>query len=149
MKPDKDKTHKLCLRQQTQICGVNILYGKIIIWTVRRYISQRKWIFYSRFTIARRRRTADRHMGVSECQWHSSCEPTEPTGKKAASELSEAVPQGYIHQSSYKRQNQRLSCWHRQAGAGTLWKAHWGYETGVGHNRTFKSWKCLGLGRKA
>ena len=22
----------------------------------------------------------------------------------------EAVPQGYIHQSSYKRQNQRLSC---------------------------------------
>ena len=30
--------------------------------------------------------------------------------EKAASELSEAVPQGYIHQSSYKRQNQRLSC---------------------------------------
>ena len=27
MKPDKDKTQKLCLRQQTQICGVNILSG--------------------------------------------------------------------------------------------------------------------------
>ncbi len=26
-KPDKDKTQKLCLRQQTQICGVNILFG--------------------------------------------------------------------------------------------------------------------------
>ena len=39
-------------------------------------------VFYSRFTITRRRRTAGRHMGT------------------AASELSEAVPQGYIHQSS-------------------------------------------------
>lgn len=27
MKPDKDKTQKLCLRQQTQECGVNILSG--------------------------------------------------------------------------------------------------------------------------
>ncbi len=26
-KPDKDKTQKLCLRQQTQICRVNILFG--------------------------------------------------------------------------------------------------------------------------
>ncbi len=26
--------------------------------------------------------------------------------------LSEAVPKGYIHQSSYKRQAQRLSCRH-------------------------------------
>ena len=58
--------------------------------------------------------------GVSECQWHSSCEPTEPTGEKAASGLSEAVPQGYIHQSSHKWQAQRLPCRHRQAGAGTL-----------------------------
>ena len=54
-------------------------------------------------------------MGVSECQWHSSCEPTEPTGEKAASGLSKAVPQSYIHQSSYKRQAQRLSCRCRQA----------------------------------
>ena len=30
--------------------------------------------------------------GVSERQWRSSCEPTEPTGEKATSELSEAVP---------------------------------------------------------
>ena len=29
MIPDKDKTQKLCLRQQTQICGVNILFGRI------------------------------------------------------------------------------------------------------------------------
>ena len=27
MKPDKDKTQKLCLRQQTQICGVTIISG--------------------------------------------------------------------------------------------------------------------------
>lgn len=27
MKPDKDKTQKLCLRQQAQICGVNVLSG--------------------------------------------------------------------------------------------------------------------------
>ena len=26
--------------------------------------------------------------GVSECQWHSSCELTEPTGEKEASGLS-------------------------------------------------------------
>ena len=36
MKPDKDKTQKLCLRQQTQICGVKSYLeetenGKIII----------------------------------------------------------------------------------------------------------------------
>ena len=54
-------------------------------------------------------------MGVSECQWRSSCEPTETTGEKAASGLSEAVQKGYIHQSSHKRQAQRLSCRHRQA----------------------------------
>ena len=50
----------------------------------------------------RRRRTADRHM------------------ETAASGLSEAVPQGYIHQSSHKRQAEHLPCRHRQAGAGTL-----------------------------
>ena len=38
----------------------------------------------------------------------------------AASGLSEAVPQGYIHQSSHKRQTQCLPCRHRQAGTGTL-----------------------------
>lgn len=27
MKPNKDKTQKLCLRQQTQVCGVNNLSG--------------------------------------------------------------------------------------------------------------------------
>lgn len=27
MKPDKDKTQKLCLRQQIQECGVNFLSG--------------------------------------------------------------------------------------------------------------------------
>ena len=74
MKPDKDKTQKLCLRQQTQICGVNILSG-----------GNRKWVSYTRFEITHRRRTANRHMGT------------------AASGLSEAVPQGYIHQSSHKR----------------------------------------------
>ena len=41
-----------------------------------------------------RSRTADRHMGT------------------AASGLSEAVPQGYIHQSSHKRQTQHLSYRH-------------------------------------
>ena len=51
-------------------------------------------------------------MGVSECRWHSSCEPTEPAGEKAASGLSEAVSQGYIHQSSHKRQAGHLSCRH-------------------------------------
>ena len=30
------------------------------------------------------------------------------------------IPKGYIHQSSHKRQAQRLPCRHRQAGAGTL-----------------------------
>ena len=49
-----------------------------------------------------RRRTANRHMGT------------------AAYGLSDAVPKGYIHQSSHKRQAQCLSCRHRQAGAGTL-----------------------------
>ena len=38
----------------------------------------------------------------------------------AASGLSEAVPQGYIHQSSHKRQAEHLPCRHRQTGAGTL-----------------------------
>ena len=38
-----------------------------------------------------RRRTADRHMGVSECQWHSSCEPTEPTGEKQAQGITERL----------------------------------------------------------
>ena len=41
-----------------------------------------------------RRRTADRHMGT------------------AASGLSEAVPQGYIHQSSHKRQAEYIPCRH-------------------------------------
>ena len=54
------------------------------------------------YSFTRRRRTANRHMGT------------------AASGLSEAVPQSYIHQSSHKRQAQRLPCRHRQAGAGTL-----------------------------
>ena len=38
----------------------------------------------------------------------------------AAFGLFEAVPQGYIHQSSHKRQAQRLPCRHKQAGTGTL-----------------------------
>ena len=96
-----------------------------------------------------RRRTADRHMGVSECQWHSSCEPTEPTGEKAASGLSEAVPQGYIHQSSHKRQAEHLPCRHRQAGTGTLPQAHRGHETGAGHNGTPKGRKRLRMDRAA
>ena len=75
-------------------------------------------------------------MGVSERPWHSSSEPTEPAGETAAFELSEAVPKGYIYQSSYKRQAQRLSCRHWQAGAGTLWAAHKGHETRPGHHRT-------------
>lgn len=49
-------------------------------------------------------------MGVSEYQWHSSCEPTEPVGEKAVSGLSKAVPQSYIHQSSHKWQTERLPC---------------------------------------
>ena len=53
-------------------------------------------------SFTRRRRTADRYMGT------------------AASGLSEAVPQGYIHQSSHKRQAEHLPCRHRQASAGTL-----------------------------
>ena len=44
-----------------------------------------------------RRRTVNRHMGT------------------AALRLSEAIPQGYIHQSSHKRQAQCLSCRCRQA----------------------------------
>ena len=40
----------------------------------------------------RRRRTADRHMGT------------------VASGLSEAVPQGYIHQSSHKWQAEYIPC---------------------------------------
>ena len=50
--------------------------------------------------------------GVSECRWHSSCEPTEPAGETAASGLSEAVPQSYIHQSSHKRQAEYIPCRH-------------------------------------
>ena len=38
----------------------------------------------------------------------------------AASGLSEAVPQGYIHQSSHKWQVEHLPCRHQQAGTGTL-----------------------------
>ncbi len=47
---------------------------------------------------------------MSECQWRLSSEPTETAGEKAASGLSKAVPQGYIHQSSYKRQAEYLPC---------------------------------------
>ena len=39
MKPDKEKTQKLCLRQQTQICGVNILYWKIWQGSVLIFVS--------------------------------------------------------------------------------------------------------------
>ncbi len=46
--------------------------------------------------------------GMSECRWHSSCEPTET----AAFGLSEAATQSYIHQSSHKRQAQHLLCQH-------------------------------------
>ena len=53
---------------------------------------------------------------MSECQWHSSSEPTETAGEKAVSGLSKAVPQGYIHQSSHKRQtNAYLADIDRQA----------------------------------
>ena len=51
-------------------------------------------LFNSMYSFTRRRRTADRHMGT------------------AALGLSEAVPKGYIYQSSHKRQAQRLSCRH-------------------------------------
>jgi hypothetical protein len=63
-------------------------------------------------TVPAEEKKFNRHMGVSECRWHSSCEPTEPAGEKAASGLSEAVSQGYIHQASHKRQAGHLSCRH-------------------------------------
>ncbi len=37
-------------------------------------------------------------------------EKEQPTGEKAASGLSETAPQGYIYQSSYRRQNEYLPC---------------------------------------
>jgi len=77
-------------------------------------------------------------MGVSECQWHSSSEPTEPAGEKAASGLSEAVPQGYIHQPSHKRQAEYIPCRHQQASTGTLPQAYRRFETGTGHNGAAK-----------
>lgn len=40
--------------------------------------------------------------------------------RTAALAVSAGVPQSYIHQSSHKRQAQRLPCGDRQAGAGTL-----------------------------
>ena len=46
----------------------------------------------------------------------------------AASGLSEAVPQNYIHQSSHKRQAEYLPCRHQQ--------------TGTKHNGTPKGRKC-------
>ena len=89
----------------------------------------KKWVSDSRFKITYRRRTANRHMGT------------------AASGLSEAILQSYIHQSSYKWQAECLSYQHWQTGAGTLWKAHRGHETSTGHNGTAKIWKCLRMGR--
>ena len=77
---------------------MNILFGGNRKWQ-NHYL--RKWMA-NMYSLIRRGRTADRHMGAT------------------ASGLSEAVPQGYIHQSSYKRQVERLPCRHRQAGAGTL-----------------------------
>ena len=74
------------------------------------------------YSFTRRRGTADRHMDMGT----------------AASGLSEAIPQGYIHQSSHKRQVQRLSFRHRQAGTGTLPQVHRGHETSTRHNRTAK-----------
>ena len=59
-------------------------------------------LFNPMYSFTRRRRTADRHMGT------------------AAFRLSEAALQSYIYQSSHKRQAERLSCRHRQAGTGTL-----------------------------
>lgn len=41
MEPDKDKTQKLCLRQQAQECGVNILPGGNRQWQ-NHYL--RKWV---------------------------------------------------------------------------------------------------------
>ena len=61
--------------------------------------------------------------------------------RTAASGLSEAVPQGYIHQSSHKRQAEYVPFQCRQAGTGMLRKAHRGHETGTGHNGTPKRGK--------
>ena len=61
----------------------------------------------------------------------------------AASALSEAVLQGYIHQSSHKRRVEHLPCRHRQAGTGTPGTAHRGHETGTGHNKQLKEENAL------
>ena len=68
--------------------------GKDDFWGTGRQIRTARRLFNTVLNCTRRRRTADRHMGT------------------AASGLSEAVPQGYIHQSSHKRQAQRLPCRH-------------------------------------
>ncbi len=59
-------------------------------------------LFNTVFDRTRRKRTVDSHMGT------------------VSSGLSKAVPQGYIHQSSHKRQAEHLSCRPRQTGTGTL-----------------------------
>ena len=86
---------------------MNILFGGNRKWQ-NHYLknwatdTKGKALYNTVFDCTRRKRTAHRHMGT------------------AAFGLSEAVPKGYIYQSSYNRQAQHLSCRHRQAGAGTL-----------------------------
>ena len=99
MKSDKNKIQKFCLRQQAQICGVNIISGGNRKWqnhylnNLATHITEKADSLFQ-ITITRRRRTDDRHMGTT------------------GSGLSEALPQGYIHQSSHKRQAKHLPCRH-------------------------------------
>ena len=66
----------------------------------------------------------------------------------AASGLSEAVPQSYIHQSSHKWQTERLPRRHQRTGTGTLPQAHRGHEASTGHNGTAKGRKRFRMDRK-
>ena len=59
-----------------------------------RQIRTARRLFNTMLNCTRRRKTGDRHMGT------------------AASGLSEAVSQGYIHQSSHKRQAEYIPCRH-------------------------------------
>ena len=43
----------------------------------------------------------------------------------------------------YERQTQRPSFWYRQTGAGTLWKAHRGYESSTGQTEQLKAENAL------
>jgi len=100
---DREQQKKELRQCKQRVSEIENLYAKLYEDLTRELLTEKpRRLSNTVHSFTRRRRTANRYMGT------------------AASGLSEAVPKGYIHQSSHKRQAEYLPCRHQQAGAGTL-----------------------------